>query len=235
MQGVIDRRILVNFRIEAEAMAAVLPEPFRPQLVAGQAIGGICLIRLTHVKPKAYPWMCGIRSENAAHRVAVEWDADGEVKSGVYIPRRDTDSHLNAIVGGRLFPGVHHRARFEVDETEERFGVSLQSDDGETHVGVHGRVAHRLPSASVFAELEHASAFFEAGSLGYSDTAQAGVYDGLELRTDAWSVEALDVEKVASSYFLDEDRFPPGSVVFDHALLMRGIPHEWHGKPPLCD
>ena len=36
-----------------------------------------------------------------------------------------------------------------------------------------------------------------------------------------------------SSFFEDESLFPRGSVGFDCALLMRGIEHEWHGKPDL--
>ena len=47
ISGIIDRRILANYRIDPEVMAKALPSPFRPQLVNGWAIGGICLIRLT--------------------------------------------------------------------------------------------------------------------------------------------------------------------------------------------
>ena len=36
------------------------------------------------------------------------------------------------------------------------------------------------------------------------------------------------IEKVYSSYFADEKRFPKGSVEFDHTLIMRNIAHEWH-------
>jgi hypothetical protein len=43
-----------------------------------------------------------------------------------------------------------------------------------------------------------------------------------------WKITPLAVERVYSSYFADESRFPPGSVEFDCALLMRNIPHEWH-------
>jgi len=35
---------------------------------------------------------------------------------------------------------------------------------------------------------------------------------------------------VESSFFEDRALFPPGSVEFDCALLMRGIEHEWHGR-----
>lgn len=65
---------------------------------------------MKNIKPKGFPNFVGISSENGAHRIAVEWDEDGIVKNGVYIPRRDTSSNLNAVVGGRIFPGKHYLA-----------------------------------------------------------------------------------------------------------------------------
>jgi len=41
------------------------------------------------------------------------------------------------------------------------------------------------------------------------------------------------VERVESSFFEDKSRFPPGTVKFDCALLMRDIEHEWHSREPL--
>ena len=41
LRGLIDRRILVNFRLDPEAVKRVLPAPFRPKLVQGYAMGGI--------------------------------------------------------------------------------------------------------------------------------------------------------------------------------------------------
>jgi hypothetical protein len=43
----------------------------------------------------------------------------------------------------------------------------------------------------------------------------------------------LVIEKVESSFFDNRATFPPGSVEFDCALLMRDIDHEWHGKESL--
>lgn len=232
IQGVIERRVLVNFRIEAEAMAAKLPAPFRPKLVAGYAIGGICLIRLAGIRPVAVPVPCGLSSENAAHRIAVEWDTPEGVQEGVYIPRRDTDSRLNSLVGGRLFPGVHHHATFTCEESPERYSIEMRADDGSARIKVVGVPSQGLPEGSVFADLAAASRFFELGSLGYSDTATPGEFDGLELRCEGWAVEPLEVEEVESSYF--SEGFEPGQVAFDNALLMRDIQHEWHSRTSLC-
>ena len=234
IRGVIDRRILVNYRVDADAMADVLPRPFRPVLVDGHAIGGICLIRLKRVRPAVMPLPVGLSSENAAHRIAVEWDRDGERCEGVYIPRRDTDSRLNAWAGGRLFPGKHHHARFDVDENDHRLSVAMTSDDGEASVSVTARVADDLPAGSIFASLADASGFFERGSLGYSATHDPDRFDGLELRCQGWQVTPLNVDSVASSFFDDAAAFPPGSVAFDCALLMRDIDHQWVGRDDLC-
>ena len=237
VRGVIDRRILVNFRLDPAVAARALPAPFRPKLVGGWAMAGICLIRLTRVRPAWVPgWLAGavgVGSENAAHRFAVEWDSGGGGE-GVYVPRRDTDSRLAALAGGRLFPGEHRHARFDVEESADRLRVGFESDDGVAAVSVTGRVAAGLPAKSTFESVEAASRFFEAVSLGYSATRDAGRFDGLELRVGNWSVRPLAVEAVASSYFGDAERFPPGSVAFDHALLMRGIDDEWHAREDLC-
>jgi len=234
IRGLIDRRILANWRVDPAVLAFLLPRPFRPQVVDGFGIAGVCLIRLKHVRPALLPAVFGISSENAAHRIAVEWEQDGRLRHGVYIPRRDTDSRLNAAAGGRLFPGLHHHARFRVHETPDRLDVALDSDDGRTHMLVVGQVASDMPVGSVFRSLPTASAFFEAGSLGYSATADPGRFDGLELRCREWIVRPLEVERIESSFFDDPDQFPSGSAKFDCALLMRGVEHEWHGRDSLC-
>jgi hypothetical protein len=234
LRGTIDRRILANYRIDPAVMKAILPQPFRPKIVSGFAIGGICLIRLKSIRPTFFPFHWGLGSENAAHRIAVEWDFDGRTLEGVYIPRRDTSSRLNTLVGGRIFPGVHHHAAFAVKESQESLAVNLTSDDGETHVSICGTVTEAFPENSVFTSLSDASDFFKRGSLGYSVTRINGKYDGLELRCREWKMESLCLEKFESSFFDDRSRFPADSIQFDCALLMRNIEHEWHGREELC-
>lgn len=233
IQGLIERRILANYRIAPEVARRVIPAPFRPKVVHGYAIGGICLIRLRGVRPLRLPIPIGINSENCAHRFSVEWDTPQGPKEGVFIPRRDTSSSINALVGGRIFPGVHHRADFTVRESATSIAVAVRSNDGSTGVDVQADVAAQLSSDSIFPTLAEASSFFKAGSLGYSATTRPGTFDGLELRTADWSVQSLSVRQVQSTFFDDNSQFPSGSVTFDCALLMRDIKHEWHGREEL--
>jgi hypothetical protein len=234
IRGVIDRRILVSFRVEPDRIAAILPPPFRPQIVDGYAVAGICLIRLRDLRPRGVPRWLGLSSENAAQRVAVEWNDGDHVQRGVYILRRDTSSRLNALAGGRVFPGVHHRANFFVHESDRRFEISLDSIDGLASLRVVASTTDQWPHDSVFGSPDDASSFFAAGSLGYSPAASAGRYQGLELRCQRWQVTPLAVESVRSSLFDDTRLFPAGSARLDCALLMRGIEHEWHTRADLC-
>ena len=229
LKGTIKRRLLVNFRADPGAIQRLLPTPFRPKLHQGHAIAGICLIRLERIRPAAFPAAMGFWSENAAHRIAVEWtDGSGVAREGVFIPRRDTGSRLNSLAGGRLFPGEHHHARFTVVDDSRHIDLAMSSDDGQVSVQVSGDVSDTLPASSCFDSLAEASAFFEGGCLGYSVTGDDTRLDGLLLRTLEWHVHALAVSSVRSSYFDDRTRFPAGAIEFDHALIMRDILHEWH-------
>jgi len=234
IEGVIRRRILVNFRVDPEVMRAQIPARFAPKLHGGKAIAGICLIRLEEIRPRSLPSFVGFASENAAHRVAVRWTEDGgREREGVFIPRRDTSSAMNRLTGGKLFPGEYHLAAFEVDCSDEHVRLEMESSDGQVAVRVRARPAPSLPPTSSFASVDEASAFFEPGSLGYSATSDPRRLDGMELKTKTWKVEPLAVDEVYSSYFSDAIRFPKGTVDFDCALLMRNIAHEWHGAEDL--
>jgi hypothetical protein len=234
IRGLIERRILANYRVDPDVLAAQLPAPFRPKVVNGWGIAGICLIRLAQVRPAGLPRWCGVTSENAAHRVAVEWDEDDAVREGVYIRRRDTDSRLNSLLGGRIFPGVHHRARFAVEESAESFDVGVRSDDGVIDMRVRAHRVSAWPARSTFASLDEASAFFAGGSLGYSPGHEPARFEGLELQCDDWNVEALAVDEIRSTYFDDRGTFPAESIELDCALLMRGVAHRWLSRGDLC-
>ena len=124
-------------------------------------------------------------------------------REGVYIPRRDTGSLVNHLVGGRLFPGEHQRATFDVVEAAPQIALRMRSADGRVEIDIVGREAERMADSSVFRSVGDASAFFEPGSVGYSATASGSRLDGVVLKTESWSVAPLAIERAHSSYFED--------------------------------
>ncbi len=227
IHGYIDRRILINYTADPKVAEKIIPFPFRPKIYKNKAIVGICLIRLKNLKPKGLPDFIGVNSENGAHRIAVEWDENGETKSGVYIPRRDTSLRLNTLVGGRIFPGKHYHAKFTVKEKDGNFHIDFKSSDN-TEILIEAHETETFNEKSIFETIDNASNFFENGDLGYSPNKNN--FEGLRLKTYNWKVKSLDVSKIKSSFFENEELFPKGSINFDNALLMTNIEHEWKSE-----
>lgn len=232
LRGFLDRRVLVNFRLDPEVMARVLPAPFRPKLANGYGMAGICLIRMGQIGPKFLPFPLVGSSENGALRFAVEWEQQGHRREGVYIPARYTTSRLAAWAGTRLFPGRHYTAKFQVTESPERFEIAFASPH--LNMNVAAAVAPTFAGSKAFASLDEASAYFQSGAVGYSEATRQGTFDGVELRVLDWKVSPLTVERVWCDYFEDRSRFPAGSVELDNALLMRGLRNEFHALESFC-
>ncbi len=233
IKATMQRRVLVNYRVEPAALASLLPKPFRPVVVNEYGIAGICLIRLAGIRPAGLPSALGVTSENAAHRVAVEWDTATGPLTGVYIPRRDTSSRLSALLGGRVFPGWHHRASFRVEEGGGLYRIEVSSDDGETDVTVEAHRSDEVMQGSVFGTIEEASRFFRCAPLGYAATRTDGVFDGVVLATEGWAIEPLQLDEARSSFFDNPDRFAAGTAVPDSAFLMAGLETTWRAQPAL--
>ncbi|MBN9155315.1 MAG: DUF2071 domain-containing protein [Microbacterium sp.] len=221
LEGTIERRLLVTYRLDPAVARPLLPTGLRPHIVDGSAVAGICLIRLGHVRPAWAPSGFGLRTENAAHRIAVEWDEASGVRTGVYIPQRHSASWLPVAAGGRVFPGVHRRARFDILESADRIRVRMTASD--TRIVADVALTEGWAS-SLFPTLDHASEFFRTGSVGWSPARDGRTLEGLHLETDRWEVAAGLPLTVASSYF---DSLPAGAATLDHVLVMRDIPMRW--------
>lgn len=230
----LERRILINYRVDEQVAARLIPAPFRPLTVAGYAIAGICLIRLGDFRPLGVPAVARFTAENAAHRFAVLWDTADGPRSGVWIPRRDTSSSLIALAGGRLFPGWHHRASFDVAEEDDRYSLAMTSEDGEVTIRVSGEVCDQVPVGSVFGNLATASRFYRCAPAGYSARRDAAGFDGVELSCRDWNLMPLAIGEISSSYFSDGRRFPPGSITLDSAFLMRDLDTTWSALPAMA-
>lgn len=228
IEGTIARRILLNFRADPAVVRRVVPEPFELDLVDGHAVVGVCLIRLEHERPRGLPEWVGFSSENMAHRFAVLTSHGGKRTPGVYISRRDTDSRFARLAGGRIFPGYHHGATFDVHDDGDALTLHVTTDDHAADIRLRGRASDAWPASRLFRDLADASQFFERGSCGYSCGRDGRTLEGLELRTMEWNVRPFAVDEVHAAYFEDAMPFPAGSIVFDHALIMRGLRHEWH-------
>ena len=226
VQCTIERRLLVNYRIDPELVMAQLPAPFRPQMRSGWAVGGACFIRLRDLRPPHVPKALGLTTENVAHRFAVEWDDDHGTHTGVYVPRRDTGSRIASSAGGRAFPGDYRLANFDITDLGAHISIDVTSRDSVTKVSVSAHQTDALGGA-LFGSVSDAIEFFRNGSRSYSPGAEPGILDAVDLDCPIWEATPVSVDGMTSSLFDDLSVFPAGSCSLDSGLIMRELPVRW--------
>ena len=163
-----------------------------------------------------------------AHRVAIQYPTSDGSRPGVFIWRRETDQRLVELLGGRLFPGVHHHARFQVTEDANHPAMDVSSDDGKADVRFTARVSSEWRHTPSFGSFDEVSEFFRKGDCGFSCSLRGDELEGLQLKMLKWQMVPMEVESQHCAFYSDSQRFPRGSLDFDCGLLMRGLPHEWH-------
>ena len=228
IQGVIARRMLLNFRADADVVQRLLPAPLQVDRQNGHAIVGVCLIRMENLRPHGLPGPLGLSSENMAHRVAIQYPTGDGLRPGVFIWRRETDQRLVELLGGRLFPGVHHHARFHVSESENNLAMDVTTEEGKADVHFSARISGEWRHTPSFRSFDEVSEFFRKGDCGFSCSLRGAELEGLQLKMLSWEMVPMEVESQHCAFYSDSQRFPAGSLTFDCGLLMRGLPHEWH-------
>jgi hypothetical protein len=230
----IERRLLVNYRIDPEVVERLLPAPFRPQVVSDWAVGGVCFLRLRALRPGLFPIALGLTTENVAHRFAVEWDDNEGLRRGVFVPRRDTNSRMTALGGDRVFPGAHRLARFEVRDEGSDLEIAVKSRDHTLNLSVLAHESATL-GGELFTDIDDAIEFFRQGSLGYSPSGSSDCITGVRLQCDSWNARPVAIEHMSSSLFDDTQAFPVGSCILDASLLMRNLDARWITDGPVRD
>ncbi len=218
VQARLRRRLLLSYRLDADVARGLLPDGLRPWLVDGHAVAGVCVLGLESIRPRWVRGRWGLRSENAAHRMAVEWDDEGERRRGVYIFERHSSAWFPVLFGGRVFPGVHRKARFRVDESADRYAVTMDAE-GESlaaDVEIGGEWKSEL-----FPTIEDASEFYRSGRVGLSRRRDGVSLEPVTLTSTAWTVEGAQLRSLRSSFF---DALPAGAAVFDSVVVMRDLP-----------
>lgn len=221
VQGLCSRRIILNWRVNPDGLQKILPAPF------------ICIIELEEMRPKGMPAFVGMRSINAAPRIAVEWPHEDSFEQGVYIPHRYTSAKWNTVVSKlRFFPTASGAGDIEVEESEDgRISAHAVAPDG-MRLSFSGQAAGALDENSIFKSTQEASDFLKAAQVAYSpkeirESSDIGLeFDAIKLKTYEWQASALSKNEAECTFI--SDNFKGDEANFDSALIMRGIGHEWH-------
>ncbi len=225
-RGVVERCMLLNYRLDLEVAKRLIPSPFQPRAWGPSALCTISWMRLRQLRPRFLPAVWGMSSENVACRIAVHWRQRGKPREGLLALRQDTSSRFNTLLTSRMFSAVQHHARFTILEEDHRYTITVDSDDKKTHLHVVASLAPQMARSSVFRSLAEAAEFFRRATR-VSATSRLGQFEGLELKTHAWQPLPLLVESLDCSYFRTLMPEAQSGITFDSALLLSEVEHQW--------
>lgn len=224
VEGSIDWKIFINFKVELSVLRNYLPSPFIPQSVRGYGMSSIVLTKHKHLRSAGLSSTLGMRPMTAHHQIAVSWSEYGQKMEGQYQVRQDTSSLLQLMMGETLSGGVHHLARIRSKISGNKYAVSLRSIDQQgVSVQVLAKHAERFPMGSLMRNLDTAAAFLEKNRISYAPRYKTMIFEGTESSFSKYSLQPLRVERLHANYWESQAQFPAGSVFFDHALLMKGV------------
>ena len=219
LHGRIDRRICIHYRIDPSIARRFLPDHLRPRLYQGSALGGICVFRLGPVRPRLLPIPLGFGAELAWHRIAVEWDAGGNLAHGQYLLRCETDSRPRSLLTPRVVPSSEPAARITVRSSDDGLLVSMKSVDGHGDLAISSVSGAPWPGGSVFPSAKAAQMAFSNGHVLWPmDEGQD--HEGFEVSVEGGVAATLSCEDIRSAWFDDRSRFPLGSIELDSALVI---------------
>jgi hypothetical protein len=142
------------------------------------------------------------------------------------VPRRDTDSRIASLAGGRVFPGRYDLARFRVEESRGRVHIEVSSRDAQVHLAVEAAPVLDM-QGELFGSVDKATDFFRHGALGFSPSASGDCLDGVHLESPSWAASPMTIEHMESSLFDKVDLFPHEACTLDSALIMRDLRVRW--------
>ena len=123
---------------------------------------------------------------------------------------------------------MHGKAAFDVAESDASLTMAVSTERGAADVALRVRAAGQWRPTPLFPTFDAVCEFFRRGDCGFSCSLHHDRLEGMRLKTLVWKMEPLAVDDVRAAFYADTARFPAGSAVLDGAVLMRGIPHEWH-------
>lgn len=220
MHGTIRRRLLVNAVVDPDEAARHLPDGLRPHLIGVGTVVGCCLLEIEALRPSGMPVIVGQRIRATAHRIAAEWgDEAGATVTGVYVPVRHTDSRLASLVGGRIFPGVHERARIEISTADS--ALRWRSDPFDDPALAMQVVVSVAPDGVVEAPCEPVGATCLDAAIGVSPD-HRGVLEAAHMAPAHRVARRVVIEDLRSGYI---DSF--ASAELTNSYLMSDVDVTW--------
>jgi uncharacterized protein YqjF (DUF2071 family) len=219
---------LVNFAMEPETLARVLPPPLEPDIYDGQAFLSVVVADMERMRPAFAPRVLGVTYRQVVYRAVVRC---GEER-GVHFLRSDADNRLMVELGNLLTFFRFHQSRISSAR-----GGGLHHFDLVAHAGHHadihatfdlGHARRSVPEGSVFRGLDQAQSFLVELYAAFKPDADGRTVNTVRIKRSAWRITMVDAPRARFDFMDGSATFPAGSTRLDSAIYVEDLDYYWH-------
>jgi uncharacterized protein YqjF (DUF2071 family) len=225
--------VSINYAVDPDALAPLLPAPLQPELWKGSAWVQLLVSSLRGMRPQglgALGAALGVDFYQASYRAAVRWqDKTGAWRRGGYFVRTETNDPLMRAVGNRLREFSFHDfglAAMAVVRSGVELVVAIDPSvkGGQVVATFDTSERHRVPSTSCWRDLDD---MFEPLVECYD---AFGVADGhvyvLTIDRGPWNARFAEPRELWAEYFVDGP-LGHGASRLDSVLHVPRCPYRW--------
>jgi uncharacterized protein YqjF (DUF2071 family) len=227
METIFRECYLVNFAVEPEILAQVLPDGFGPAVHNGKGFVSLVIAITEEMRPAGLPRLFGLDYNQVVYRAVVEHQG----QRGFYYLRSDADSRLICLAGNWFSFFQFEQADISYRAQDEVRHFNLEAQNGDKNIFASYDLAsksEKMPAASCFATLEEGKSFlveiFEA--FGYDPLSERTYI--IKVKRGPWDIAVIEDRRAYYPYMANSPFFPPGSAELDSVFYVRDLPYFWY-------
>jgi len=216
---------LVNFGMEPDLLASLLPSPITPDVHNNEAFLSIVISDLRDMRPTFLPKGLGFNFAQIVYRAIVT--CNGE--RGVHFLRSDADNRIMCLTGN-LFSFFHfNHAKISYFRNQDQHCIDVKTRDGVADISAEYGIqksTNETPASSVFSSLEDAKHFFAELYVAFSTL--PGYTTAVRIDRTNWDVSFVSDKKATYSFMNGSSYFPKGSTRLDSIFYVEDLFYHWH-------
>lgn len=218
--------ISLNYAVDPDALARLLPRPLVPEIHKGRAWVQLLVSRLREMRPQGTPGLFGVNFHQASYRAAVQYvNAHGSTRRGGYFVRSETDHPVMRAVGNALVEFKFHDfglATMSLARIGDTLRLQVAPREapafGAVDVSLDVREGQAAPAGSLWRSCEEMHEPLVACYDAFGVDPSGWVYV-LTIDREPWR-ERFAAPKALSVEYFERGPLGGGAAVFDSALYI---------------
>jgi uncharacterized protein YqjF (DUF2071 family) len=226
VQTVFRRCLLVNFAVDPDELASVLPAHVEPDVVGGEAYLSVVVGEMENMRPAGVPRLLGFTYDQIVYRAVVRCGDE----RGVHFLRSDADSRTMTALGNLMSFFRFHRSDIVVRARDGFLDLDVVTTSpvgADIHATYSiGSPAAALPSSSAFDSLDQAKAWLVELFAAFHHTPGNDWIDVVRIKRGEWDLRVVTDER--ATYDFMHAGHPFTKARLDSVLLAGDVPYHWY-------